>query len=65
MNVCNFRVAYCAHIKATHCVSLNNIDPRFVVVVMLSDALCQHYPPRPGLFLSTSTKFLESGDFFS
>jgi len=50
-------------INAIHCVVINKIDPSYTVSVMIFYALCQHYSPHPGLFLSALTRFLVRGEF--
>ena len=48
--------------KAMHCVASNNIDLSYMCSKLSSFNIT---PPRPGLFLSVLSKFLERGEFFN
>ena len=51
-------------VNAMCCVTLNQIDPRYMICIPSSMAFVHITPPCPRLFLSAMTRFLEKGKFF-
>jgi len=52
-----------SQLSAMRCVTLNQIDPSYMICVPSFVVLCPHYPTLSCLFLSTTTRFLEKGKF--
>ena len=50
-------------LSAMRCVTLNWIDPSYMICVRSFVVLCPHTPPCPRLFLSAMTRFREKVEF--